>query len=354
MKALYDATLPEPVDDPTAVRRFMQALAAKKEISLQTLAYFLSISPNSTLANVILTTRNHDLTEMGQQRLAGGKSSVSAVGKTVCGFCSAVGHEESQCRKRKRAQLELSGTVATLSGGGASKSGVNRPRCDFCHRNHYGVCYVKHPEKAPPGWKKPVKKGGASNSAAGAAAEKSLAQKVPWTEKKRNPKLRNPGKVASIEDDAESVSMLIIGAIDSEFQHQIAVDTGAQEQLVIVTDASLLSSSTKLSQSLGTAAKGGTLQITHSGTADQWTNIFHSPNLQFSVCSGGKLRAYGYFLVDSCPPVLLNRLCEPVLTGKHVKGVPTFSAAELFALPRLPPINLMNPVPALTPSESIA
>ena len=131
------------------------------------------------------------------------------------------------------------------------------------------------------------------------------------------------------------------------------MDTGAQEQLVIVTDASILTSSTRLLQSLGTAAKGGTLKITRSGTADQWTDILHSPNLQFSVCSGGKLRACGYFLTDSCPPLLLNRHCEPVLTGKHVKGVPTFVAAELFALPILPAISLANPVLALNPSETI-
>ena len=101
VKALYDATLTQPVDDPTAVRRFTEALTTKKEVSLQTLAYFLSITQNLTLAMAIETTRLHDSTKIGQERVTGGKSSVSMIGKNVCGFCSAVGHDESQCRKRK-------------------------------------------------------------------------------------------------------------------------------------------------------------------------------------------------------------------------------------------------------------
>ncbi len=49
----------------------------------------------------------------------------------------------------------------------------------------------------------------------------------------------------------------MVGAIDMEYAGIIAVDTGAQEDLCIVNDFSLLEVSAVYSHTLGTAAEGG-------------------------------------------------------------------------------------------------
>jgi hypothetical protein len=151
-----------------------------------------------------------------------------------------------------------------------------------------------------------------------------------------------------------SVSMLTIGLVDGAFDDMVAIDTGAQEDLVILTNGDSVKSMTPRAKTMGTADKKGKLRVSHEGESGEWKNIYISPDIQFSVCSGGRLRAYGYLLLDNCPPAIVDRNLKCVLVGTHVRSVPTFSVSELFLLPRLPAISLRRPALVGGSAESIS
>ncbi|KAG2422297.1 hypothetical protein HXX76_016147 [Chlamydomonas incerta] len=45
-----------------------------------------------------------------------------------------------------------SGNRGAGGGGDASRTGQERERCDYCRLPHWGVCFVKYPHRAPPGY----------------------------------------------------------------------------------------------------------------------------------------------------------------------------------------------------------
>jgi hypothetical protein len=359
VKQLYEATLAAPLDDATSLRRLTQSLATNNEVDLGQLSFLLAMTVGHTFDTAIQQIRAFDLTKFGQDRLTAASGAVTELIK--CNYCGIAGHKRNECRRWQRhlsKKNQAAASVAALSSDDKSKYPYRQ--CVDCGSKHSGICFVKHPEKAPKGWVPFSKR---HEKSGGSKVEKSLhssgpGAKVSWAQKQKNGKpLRNPRTVtvvAAEASDESSVSVIVVGAIDLEYGGIIAVDTGAQEDLCIVNDFSLLEFSVVCSHTLGTAAEGGSLVISHHGSAGRWDGVLFSPNLKFSVCSGGRLRDYGYCLVDSCPPVIVNRRCEPVLTGRHVKGVPSFMADEIFALPRLPAITPAHPVPVTRLTESVA
>lgn len=359
VKQLYDATLVTPVDDATALRRLTESLATNKEAGLETLSFHLSMSPGLNFNTAIQQVRSFDLTKFGQDRLTGNVSTVSEVLK--CNYCGIAGHKKGECRRWQRHLDKKNKSYARVSALFVDEK-VKQPyrQCVDCGGKHGGICYVKHPDKAPKGW---IPFAQRSSTGGSSKVEKSShssgpGAKISWAQKQKNGKpLRNPRTVTVVtnnESDASSVSVVIVGSLDAQYRGIIAVDTGAQEDLCIINDFSVLETSVLCSHTLGTAAEGGTLDVSHHGSAGLWDGILFSSNLKFSVCSGGRLRAYGYCLVDSCPPIIVNRMCEPVLTGAHVKCIPTFSVEALFSLPRLPAITLAHSVPVVRLMELVA
>ena len=341
--SLYEETLQSPLDDATKLRRLTESLSGNKEESLITLAMGMQIDVTLTFDVALLKLRRFDQTQYGQMRIATKNSRT----EQQCSFCHRSGHVEKDCRKKSRS-LKKKPVVSAVSAG---RNQYPYRLCSDCDRQHAGICWEAHPDKAPKGWQPPTV-AEISGKLKPAKAAAGPGRKVGWTEKlSAKPRLKNPkaAAISKVDSDDDTVSMISVGLVDSDYRGLIAVDTGAQTDLVILNDKAMLEHSHDHAMFLGTAEKGGRLNISHMGHTNGWDNIFVSSNILFSMCAGGYLRSYGYMLFDSCPPIILDRSLKPVLEGMHVKDVPSFSAAALFSLPRLTAITLDSPI---RPGES--
>jgi len=354
--ALYENALDIPLTDEAKKRRLLQSLSGRDEPLLVNLAMNLQLDIFSSFGDIVTKLRLFDLTQFGQDRILGKKSKHS--NEVTCTFCHLLGHTEKYCRRKKRTLQKVGISVSAVAEG---KSGgkIEYRKCSDCDRMHAGVCWKTHPDQAPKSWsgKKPDQKG--KSPAAKATTEQG--RKVSWSTKQATGKpLKNPRAAVATKSDGDgdgsdaSVSMLTIGLVDGAFDDMVAIDTGAQEDLVILTNGNAVKSMTPRTKTMGTADKKGKLRVSHEGESGEWKNIYISPDIQFSVCSGGRLRAYGYLLLDNCPPAIVDRNLKCVLVGTHVRSVPTFSVSELFLLPKLPAISLRRPALVGGSAESVS
>jgi hypothetical protein len=354
--ALYENALESPLTDEAKKRRLLQSLSGRDEPLLVNLAMNLQLDIFSSFGDIVTKLRLFDLTQFGQDRILGKKSKHS--NEVTCTFCHLSGHTEKFCRRKKRS-LQKDGKSVSAVSAGKSGGNIEYRKCSECDRMHAGVCWKTHPELAPKSGsgKKPDQKG--KSPVAKATTEQG--RKVSWSTKQATGKpLKNPRAAVATKPDGDgdgsdaSVSMLTIGLVDGAFDDMVAIDTGAQEDLVILTNGDSVKSMTPRAKTMGTADKKGKLRVSHEGESGEWKNIYISPDIQFSVCSGGRLRAYGYLLLDNCPPAIVDRNLKCVLVGTHVRSVPTFSVSELFLLPRLPAISLRRPALVGGSAESIS
>jgi hypothetical protein len=185
---------------------------------------------------------------------------------------------------------------------------------------HAGVCWKTHPNQAPKSWS--GKNADQKGKSPPAKATAQQGKKVGWsTEQASGKPLNNPRAAVTTKtynngDGSEgSVSMLTIGLVDGAFDDMVAIDTGAQEDLVILTNGDAVKAMTQRAKAMGTADKKGELRVSHEGES----KLYISPDIQFSVYSGGLLRTYGYLLLDNCPPAIVDRNLKCVLVGTHVR-----------------------------------
>ena len=354
--ALYENALEVPLTEEAKKRRLLQSLSGRDEALLVQLAMNLQLDITASFGDIVTKLRLFDLTQFGQERILGKKS--KNVNEVTCTFCKMIGHDEKFCR-RKRRSLQKAGKSVSAVSAGKSGGNIEFRKCSECDRMHAGVCWKTNPDLAPRNWSGKNTDQKEKNPVAKATTQQG--KKVGWSTKQAFGKpLKNPRAAAAIKADDDgggsdaSVSMLIIGLVDGAFDDLVAIDTGAQEDLVILTNGEAVKSMTPRSKTMGTADKKGKLRVSHEGESGEWKNIYISPDIQFSVCSGGRLRAYGYLLLDNCPPAIVDRNLKCVLVGTHVRSVPTFSVSELFLLPRLPAISLRRPALVGGSAESVS
>ncbi len=101
-----------------------------------------------------------------------------------------------------------------------------------------------------------------------------------------------------------SFSMLTIGLVDGAFDEMIAIDTGAQEDVVILTNSDAVKSMTPRAKTIATADKKGKLRVSHECESGEWKKIIyrqicHSQCFQVVACAPTDTCFWTTFLLPS-------------------------------------------------------
>jgi hypothetical protein len=297
-----DMVRPTPI--PLFERRQMLdgALTNSKDQVLQNLTTHLQMAPQGgTWEELKTTVLRFDLTTAGMKRLI----------KTP--VLNAIEEGDRGRDKRKR---DL------------------HPLCAECDKRHGGTdCWEKHPSLKPEWFRK---------------------KEVETLKKKNKPHPHftvgdpkpDTSMVTSCEDEeGDEVSFLMWDG-----QPGILLDTGASNQMFLLTDRAPMERYVNSDRIIGTAHSQGKLRVQGTGWIGR-QEVDHCPDLRRPIISYGRIRAWGCRVAlptEGGPELYKGSNC--LLQGIYVRNMPVFSLEEILQVARAQPEGMA--VMAITRSET--
>jgi hypothetical protein len=304
--AINHVDMVRPVPIPLFERRHMldTALTNSKDAALQNLTTHLQMAPiGGTWGELKAIVIRFDMTTAGMRRLI--KNPV----------LNSLEDTEKTRDKRKRNQ---------------------HPLCAKCDKRHGGTdCWTTHPELKPDWFKK---KEGDIN--------KKKNKTHPHFKLTFGDPKPDTSMLTSFDDaEGDEVSFLM-----RDGQPGILLDTGASNQMFLLTDRTPIERYVDSDRIIGTAHSQGQLRVRGTGWIGR-QEVDHCPELRRPIISHGRIRAWGCRVslpIEGGPELHKDGDC--LLQGIYVRDMPVFLLEEILEVARAQPDRMT--VMVMTRSET--
>jgi hypothetical protein len=212
------------------------------------------------------------------------------------------------------------------------------PLCAECDKRHGGTdCWKTHPELKPDWIKKREEE----------RNKKKTKTNPPFTFGDPKP---DTSMLTSVDDaDENEVSFLM-----DDGQPGILLDTGASNQMFLLTDRTPIEKYVDSDKVIGTAHNQGQLRVRGTGWIGRQP-VEHCPDLKRPIISHGRVRAWGCGLtlpIEGRPELHKDGNC--LLQGIYVRDMHVFSLEEILAVARALPDSMTVMVMTRLDTQRIA